>query len=496
MLQSVKIEGLFGNKEAIDVFINNKLYILTGDNGSGKTTIINSIYYALNGNFEWFLNQNIKSINIVLLPNKHDLMYIFVGKDNGETNTLNIHYHFNNRDIYLKVTKNSVSKKIKYEEVNEGSNIKKKNVKKKNDNNIFSDLNISYDFIFGYENTTINDLMKKDLQKYDFLKKLRQSFIYFPTYRRIDIDLKNYIESFMPDSEMDVKEPINLINENLEDDRRVIGVGNQGIEGLYNEFSKALNKFNSEGMEKLLNNHVKNVIQSVSTNEENERGNRQKASPSVTVSLDYDDSAPDSLIELADLLNIDVQENEINAYYNRKRNVIDRLRNTKDTNIKNDISLLKTLVGFSTYENKFVDELSKMYLNLKKSQNDFMIPYTFLKDSIDIFFKGKISIEINSDNEIFLAMNEKPLQFSQLSTGEKQIITILSYTALAISSSDYHPLIIIDEPELSLHIRWQNILLKQLSQKENLSIMVATHSPYIANREFSKNTFQLGEVDE
>ncbi len=64
-----------------------------------------------------------------------------------------------------------------------------------------------------------------------------------------------------------------------------------------------------------------------------------------------------------------------------------------------------------------------------------------------------------------------------LSSGERQILTIL-YVATYIN---HEKLVLIDEPEISLHIDWQRNLIKKMSQQLNgRQIIVCTHSPMIA----------------
>jgi predicted ATP-dependent endonuclease of OLD family len=63
-----------------------------------------------------------------------------------------------------------------------------------------------------------------------------------------------------------------------------------------------------------------------------------------------------------------------------------------------------------------------------------------------------------------------------LSSGERQIITLL-YAATHMSQQN---LVLIDEPEISLHVDWQRLLLKKMSdQLGNRQIIACTHSPVI-----------------
>jgi predicted ATPase len=76
--------------------------------------------------------------------------------------------------------------------------------------------------------------------------------------------------------------------------------------------------------------------------------------------------------------------------------------------------------------------------------------------------------------DVFISKTEKvPLE--SFSSGEKQIIRILIEVLLAQQSA-----LIIDEPELSLHIDWQRDLVKTMRTLNNTSqIIIATHSPEI-----------------
>ncbi|MNQ81639.1 hypothetical protein D3C85_966700 [compost metagenome] len=65
----------------------------------------------------------------------------------------------------------------------------------------------------------------------------------------------------------------------------------------------------------------------------------------------------------------------------------------------------------------------------------------------------------------------------ELSSGEKQLLIILGEALLQQSEACVY---IADEPELSLHVYWQEELTKAISQlNRNAQIIFATHSPDI-----------------
>jgi predicted ATPase len=98
----------------------------------------------------------------------------------------------------------------------------------------------------------------------------------------------------------------------------------------------------------------------------------------------------------------------------------------------------------------------------------------FLNDS------GK-SISFDKDGYPYVAIEgvEGGKQISSLSSGEAQIFVILTHLSFN-SSAQSANIFIIDEPELSLHVLWQEIFVDSvLSANPNIQYIMATHSPSI-----------------
>ena len=88
---------------------------------------------------------------------------------------------------------------------------------------------------------------------------------------------------------------------------------------------------------------------------------------------------------------------------------------------------------------------------------------------------------------------KRKIPLTNLSSGEKEII-VLFYTLLFEIPDGV--LLLIDEPEISLHIAWQRLFMKDLKkivQMKNLRAVIATHSPHIVsgNRDIQVD---LGEL--
>ena len=94
-----------------------------------------------------------------------------------------------------------------------------------------------------------------------------------------------------------------------------------------------------------------------------------------------------------------------------------------------------------------------------------------------MFSESEKKVRLNTDFELEFFINNETLYFPQLSSGERQVIYILLKVAIATRNN---ALILMDEPEISLHLSWQEKLLTQIRKiNPNSQIIIVTHSPAI-----------------
>lgn len=138
----------------------------------------------------------------------------------------------------------------------------------------------------------------------------------------------------------------------------------------------------------------------------------------------------------------------------------------------------------------YFDDFEKKYDN-----------YTDLVERLELFveiinkrflFKR---VEISSNEGLIIRdkHTEKEIDLLKLSSGEKETIVLFYNLLFEISSGE---ILLIDEPEISLHIAWQRMFindLKKIAELRNLTILVATHSPQMisGNRNIQ---IDLGEL--
>ena len=100
--------------------------------------------------------------------------------------------------------------------------------------------------------------------------------------------------------------------------------------------------------------------------------------------------------------------------------------------------------------------------------------------------KGNLIIELFEDK-----VKKTPIDITSLSSGEKQLFILLAESLLQNKSSQ---LFITDEPELSLHISLQRIIIEKILEiNPNAQIIVATHSPEIAGK-FPNNIINMSKI--
>lgn len=174
---------------------------------------------------------------------------------------------------------------------------------------------------------------------------------------------------------------------------------------------------------------------------------------------------------------VSLLSNQIQIMYKNEKDNLDTLKsiNKKLTALTNEISLLN-------------DPLDK----IKKSINYFMpqfkigfdekVYFTHIDgsglntDEHEIEFNIEPYSDFDDTYEYEEDLNElNQLTINNLSAGEKQLLTFVAYN---IFHND--TIFFIDEPELSLHVDWQNKLFSLLKEQNSSNqFIISTHSPFI-----------------
>jgi len=151
--------------------------------------------------------------------------------------------------------------------------------------------------------------------------------------------------------------------------------------------------------------------------------------------------------------------------------------------------LKQLIVDIQNQDNSDYVDVNKGLGSTPKSWGDFYPTskiYRF-KNAFDSFFdklKYEKVVDNNNEKAILFNKNGKTISIDKLSTGEKQIVFRGIYL-LKNNKKLNGAAIMIDEPELSMHPKWQKNILKYYkdlftdNSQQNAQLFIATHSEYV-----------------
>jgi predicted ATPase len=440
-LKSFSIDGLFGFKD-IKIPFEKEAVILIAENGSGKTTILNALYYSIYCKFDKLSTIDFNSIilefasGVSVEIEKSDLDS-FYQSDIFELLAF-LRPFLPSREIDLlrrEIRKNPSSEGVRRRLV-ELTNRYGLPPSKYSDILDVIDVNLRNDNRIELKGKIdkITKTIKENL--------LNESILYFPTYRRIEEDLK----SLGYDEER--AERLSL----GEGEGKLIQFGMDDVSGKFTEITTSIK------------NSVLNLFSKVTG----------EILTQFVEDFDVTQEMRDSI--KPDTLNIvlrRVGENNI-SIFNRER--IENLVSSGEINQpehKHLTYFLSKLVGLYEQQKEkdnSINELAKIcnrYLNKKRI----------------IYDEANVDISINQTR------NNSPIHIKNLSSGEKQIISLFSKIYLE-SSEDF--ILLFDEPELSLSLEWQKLLLPDILRSGRCKLLLAvTHSPFIFDNELDLNARDL-----
>jgi hypothetical protein len=432
-IKSFEVSGLFGTDDVLIPFNDDGIKILIGENGLGKTQILNLFYYFLTANL--FRLSDFKFSKLRISFSNNESIVIF--KNLIEESIRKI---YQNPDVKIFINEFGISQ---FEILRNKFLTDKKNWRKHIDrydnysrkypihrlSRVFEELETENFFTTFFERT--RQEITKAFESIDVL--------YFPTYRRVEENLYNFGYE---------EDELNLDAENT-----LIQFGMEDVKKRFESIQNVIDKLLKEGLAQF----TKDVLNIVVT-----------------------DNIADSPDELFGKIN----ESDIDIILSRVGNLLPDNQKTavKDMVAKKEIKnplhiyLLQKLTDI--YEKQ--KELDKTVKDFRDACNTYLIGKEVFYDesAIKIYIKSK-----RTSHEIDL---------KYLSSGEKQIISMFSKLYLAEHDKRFY--ILFDEPELSLSMLWQKTLLPDILKSGKCEFLLAvTHSPFIFDNELDKYAVGLNE---
>ena len=171
--------------------------------------------------------------------------------------------------------------------------------------------------------------------------------------------------------------------------------------------------------------------------------------------------------------------------------ILSKLDKVQRKNRQPAADILKPYIEIQKNRIYALDNLFETIIFLNKSLND----YLYKKCVIYSVDKGFRFYQLKDECDFLQATSvddKDEIDVKKLSSGERQLLRLFG---MVIRKSNVCPIIIIDEPEISLNIKWQRRLLSTLNyfvRDTKAQFVVATHSFEILSSHI-KNTVKLGD---
>lgn len=433
LIREFSIFNLFNDFDVRLIFTEDTT-IYVGENGMGKTTILYMLNLVLRANLEDLNEFEFDKIKI-----------IFDNRKEGWLNKNDLHAYissFNRRGRnYIERLLSEKEKKYlssldqdHFDIFEEGI----ENIILRAFNLYNMPRNVAYRELRNYvfENTIKSGDRKKVNDFKQFIEQEVNDFsvLYYPTYRRIEEDLKRLGLEFSN----------NQINNDL------IQFGMKDVEDnivnllgtIKNETIKGFNTMTSILLEQYTQDKLEKDEYDIDVNKLHIMLDR--------IGNQLQEKTKKDIIELiSSNLNVDV-----NLNYRYLMNLLDTMINNYNNQSK-------------------LDEKAKNFVDIC---NSYLIDKRFYYDESNV----RLDIKIDSQRAISL---------TKLSSGEKQVISIFSKLCLSNSKNF---IILFDEPELSLSIKWQSKLLPDIMSTGACKQLVAvTHSPFIFDNELKEHAYSM-----
>ncbi|MVO07767.1 AAA family ATPase [Flavobacterium sp. TP390] len=416
-IKSINVKKLFGHynyelPKKGNIKELNKLFILYGDNGAGKTTILNLIFYLLS-------TKDRSGYKTKLAQTKFELFSISLtnGIEIGAKRTGSIIGSYN---YYIKRNGQFI-KKIELKATKDTHEIQvtpetQEDVEFRGFLDYIKNLNISI-YYLSEDRKTLSSQNSTDYDdELNFLSN-KSDIELSSNYEKIRT--KKYLNEKRLSLELTVERFIDWIRKQVIQSSKI---GETNTLHIYSELIKNLDK----PKEKVpsLNQLIKkiNVLEAQS----------------------------DKLSEIGLIDSLDFKELK---------------KSINSISIDNKNSLQGIIQLFINSTNARLDALQKLYDVI----NDFV-------NAINEFYTNKTLVFDLSKGFSINHKSGEPLNLEMLSSGEKQLLLLFINT---ITATDQATIFIIDEPEISLNIKWQRMLLKTLlkfSSKNYVQFIIATHS--------------------
>ena len=285
---------------------------------------------------------------------------------------------------------------------------------------------------------------------------------------------KNPQDSFIPDMQAE------RLNKEIRSGVRIVRIKKTNVPDWFDELRDFI-KVRFIESQRLLNltsmNREGSMVSSVTTySQELAKSIQAKSSEYGNLSQSLDRSFPIRVVQSHTSLSNEQLKTKLDSLETKRKELIDAglLKSFEDNNLP-----IEYTINDSTKQllSVYVEDVQKK-LNIFK---EISSKIELFKSIINKKFSYK-SIAINQENGfIFTTDDGEILSATDLSSGEQHELVMIYELLFKVKPNS---LILIDEPEISLHVEWKRQFLKDLQEitkLANLDVLLSTHSPTLIN---------------
>lgn len=458
IIKEVIIKNLYGYLNKYISF-NSDINLIVGINGSGKTSLLNVINWLLTPSFPDLCTTEFEELSIQFINNKEEF------------------------NITCKQTQDSLS---------------------------FEIFNLTRNILYPKINTDLKIHPRKIIDKTLNIEDLKEEYKRL-TPERHEIEAWNLIFHDIPkpviiglDRNLYTEEgnEITYIEENGMIRKRLNSIGKRSpLEkvmrlsgGEYSRYKNRILDLNRRLNDKIMLSSFEDTISLENINEllsAPKISIKQVESLEIKVKEYFEENFKDNKIQTSlKTRNNEEAFNKIETYFSNLKKLLSQF-NKKEKKEINDIIYITNLNQFKKIRElikefeEFETKSKRLYESLKQYLETINI---FLRDSAkELYFEkntSRLQFRILDRNKKVIKENR---EIKDLSSGEMQILILFTFIKF---NNRLGKLFIIDEPELSLHPKWQENFIEGIKKimPQDTQLIFATHSPAIVgkNKDYCK----------
>lgn len=443
-IQEFEITGMFGYKN-IRIEFNKPVLILIGENGYGKTTILNALNFTLQSRYKELLDIKFQTLGIKLGGKDYQFDYQQL---NDYYDSLN---DDSNRTHLIDYIKNNLTP-LEFERLCDTVENNRK----------ISTKEFSHPVLRQFPNSVVVAEVTEYLRKnrkfgvFDSLRRQIASFeyniMYEPTYRRVEADLRddllnNRINGRRLNRNRDVFDE----DEHQSYAAKIIRFGMSDVDEIIRKVTEWIRNSSLQGFAKVSGDMIRQLF---------------NVRPNVSIN------------------HVNLDEKSIRIILGRTGN---NLTDEEKQQLIEQIS--KEKLESNSYLNYFLEQLYEVYQSLERYDTAIKtftdVCNGYFTDKKFVYDESRVTLNIyRCENGQAVVNDDNIVKLGNLSSGEKQIVSLFAQIYLDI---DKQFVMLLDEPELSLSIFWQERLLDDIYKSGRCAFLLAvTHSPFI----FKSNTMR------